>query len=153
METQDVRESQTPRGARVPRLQILTCFKVGIWVVGFPSTPIQPVGASPARPSFCVLCCSSHLLSQPKDVQLFTPEGIPRHACCTGLDSWGRGQIRFVQSAQRKGVPTYQSATEYFLAEEEAPFPSLHLGLPCWYLGASEGRGKLTPHSVYTVSD
>lgn len=97
LETQDVREGVTDsKGCMCSKTPDPGMFKVGIWVVGFPSTPTQPVGASPARPSFRVLCSSSHL-SQSKDVLHFSPEGIPRHACCAGLDSWGRGQIRFVQ--------------------------------------------------------
>lgn len=53
LETQDVREGvPDSKGCMCSKTPDPGMFKVGIWVVGFPSTPTQPVGASPARPSF-----------------------------------------------------------------------------------------------------
>lgn len=53
LETQDVREGvPDSKGCTCSKTPDPGMFKVGIWVVGFPSTPTQPVGASPARPSF-----------------------------------------------------------------------------------------------------
>lgn len=53
LEIQDVREGvPDSKGCTCSKTPDPGMFKVGIWVVGFPSTPTQPVGASPARPSF-----------------------------------------------------------------------------------------------------